>query len=231
MYVFTGLVLALFEVSFIFLVSYLIRTNSNQIKELNPVLYYWTFFTFFTGIWEFCFLIQYSKTCYTALEMLDNNTHVWSTYYKLNNVLPWKFSNIFYAEYGAYADREYMLVNDDWSRVIEGSHAVMCGVFAGSAILLKLKNKYIHYIVFISVCMGSQLMNSILYMINYFHQTHDKTNVNYITDSFPAGTYLEKRPFMYINIFWTIMPLFCIINLINNYNKILYYDEQYKLLQ
>ena len=31
-----------------------------------------------------------------------------------------RLSPIFYAEYGAYADREYMRLNHDWSRIIEG---------------------------------------------------------------------------------------------------------------
>ena len=34
-----------------------------------------------------------------------------------------KLARIFYAEYGAWADREYMVSSDDWSRTIEGSHA------------------------------------------------------------------------------------------------------------
>ena len=52
-----------------------------------------------------------------------------------------KLSPIFYAEYGAYADREYMNRHDDWSRVIESSHSLFCGVFALVAINQKFLTK------------------------------------------------------------------------------------------
>ena len=58
----------------------------------------------------------------------------------------------------------------------------------------------------LGAAMGSQLMNSILYMSEYIIQCRDPSNVNYNSDAFPCGFLLIKRPFMYINIFWTIMP-------------------------
>lgn len=209
-----GIELALIELELIFVVSYTLKMNSKELSNLNTILYYWTFFTFFTGIWETSFLIQYNTTCNTAQQLLETKTHVWNNNYNVSYILPWKFSNVFYAEYGAYADREYMQIKDDWSRVIEGSHAIMCGIFALLSIIFKTTKKETHYLVSISVCMGSQLMNSVLYMINYFHEMKDPSNVNYITQYFPAGKYLEKRPFMYINIFWTIMPAYIIVILI-----------------
>ena len=54
--------------------------------------------------------------------------------------------------------------------------------------------------------MGNQLMNSVLYMGQYFIETGDVDSVNYNDDDFPAGFLLYKRAFMYVNIFWTIMP-------------------------
>ena len=54
--------------------------------------------------------------------------------------------------------------------------------------------------------MGTQLMNSILYMGEYFLQVSDPNNVNYNNADFPTGIMLEKRAFMYVNIFWTLMP-------------------------
>jgi len=62
-----------------------------------------------------------------------------------------------------------------------------------------------------NIAMGAQLMNSILYMANYFNQIHESQNVNYNTKEFPTGTALSKRPFMYVNIFWTFMPLYTIL--------------------
>ena len=217
MFLFSGIELALIEVCIIFIISYNLK-KLKYLSQLNPVLYYWTFFTVFTGIWESGFLIEYNNTCAKAHDLIESNTHVWTNIYRINNIIPWKFSSLFYAEYGAYADREYMLINDNWSRVIEGSHAILCGIFALIAIIYKALNIESHFFVSISICMGAQLMNSVLYMINYFHQMSDPTNINYVTNAFPAGKYLEKRPFMYINIFWTLMPIYCIINLLSIYN-------------
>ena len=59
--------------------------------------------------------------------------------------------------------------------------------------------------------MGTQIMNSILYMGEYFIQTRDQRSVN-----FPIGILLTNRGFMYVNIFWTVMPSYCIYSLLVN---------------
>ena len=215
----TGLSLAIFEVGCIFIPAYIAKCVLQPYQNMNMLLFMWTCFTIATGVWETGFIVQYNTTCYTAKKLLDTKEHVWTNTYNMSYLLPWKFSNIFYAEYGAYADREYMIPMDNWSRTIEGSHAIMCGCFALFGMFFKYINAFPHYMCAISICMGAQLMNSVLYMINYFHQTQDKTNVNYNTIQFPTGNFLEKRPFMYINIFWTIMPTICIINLLSTSNK------------
>ena len=46
----------------------------------------------------------------------------------------------FDSEYAAYSDRMYMTKNDDWSRVIEGSHLLMCGIFALLGLYFKSKS-------------------------------------------------------------------------------------------
>ena len=51
-------------------------------------------------------------------------------------------------------------------------------------------------------------------MFNYCIQVQQPSSVNYNTSSFPSGSYLEKRPFMYINIFWTLMPFIIIFYLL-----------------
>ena len=103
-----------------------------------------------------------------------------------------------------------MLLTNDWSRIIEGTHAVFCGLFALVAIRMKIQDNHRNYLIYMSVSMGSQLMNSILYMFNYFIQTHDYTNINHCRDDFPCGLLLLERPFMYVNVFWTIMPIYTI---------------------
>ena len=78
-------------------------------------------------------------------------------------------------------------------------------------LLYKSNGNSKEYLITISISMGSQLMNSILYMFNYFYQTTQKYSVNYSTHSFPTGILLVNRPFMYVNVFWTLMPLYVIV--------------------
>ena len=88
--------------------------------------------------------------------------------YPLNYVLPWKLAEIFYAEYGAWADREYMISSNYWSRLIEGSHAGLCGLFSLLGMLCRLEHVNKQYLVCMVLAMGTQLMNSVLYMGEYF---------------------------------------------------------------
>ena len=74
-----------------------------------------------------------------------------------------------------------------------------------------MKENKSRFLVFSSVAMGSQLMNSILYMSQYFIQSKTIGSVNYDSPNFPTGKYLLGRPFMYVNVFWTLMPLYVII--------------------
>ena len=212
-----GIYLAIIELVFIF-------ASANYFKSLigrryqNLVSYYWLYFTFFTGIWEFYFLLNYDNTCNLAQNLLENKEHVWTNSYSLFNLFPNKFSQVFYSEYGAYADREYMEIDNNWSRIIEGTHCIFCGI--GSLLALTyIKNKK-KYLLFCGSAMASQAMNSILYIANYFHETRDPSNPNFNTTKFPTGHILNKRPFMYINILWTIMPLYVLYKLFK--------DEQLK---
>ena len=54
-------------------------------------------------------------------------------------------------------------------------------------------------------------MNSILYMSQYFFQVNDPSSVNYPSSEFPCGFALLERGFMYVNVFWTLMPLYVIM--------------------
>ena len=62
----------------------------------------------------------------------------------------------------------------------------------------------------LGIAMGSQFMNSLVYMSEYCIQTHLKQSVNYNSLGFPTGSLLINRPFMYINYFWLLFPAYAI---------------------
>jgi len=205
MKIFAGYVIGILELALYFLISFSIREKSRKLQQLPLISYYWLTMTILTGIWETCFVLNYSSINNYSNQLLHNNTHVWTHNYPLSYILPNRLANIYYAEYGAYADREYMLSHGDWSRIIESTHALFCGLFSLFSLYYPQKT------LLLGIAMGSQLMNSILYMSNYCNQLYDPYNINYITSEFPAGKWLSKRPFMWVNIFWTIMPTIVIV--------------------
>ena len=68
-----------------------------------------------------------------------------------------------------------------------------------------------NYLIALSVAMGTQFMNSYLYMFSYFIQEKEPTNINYNSSNFPSDRWLTDRPFMWVNIFWLIMPFYTIL--------------------
>jgi len=180
-------------------------------NDIDPVSYYWMTFTSFIGILEGFYIIFHSKVICMATELIQRNEHVWCKLYPWVMILPHNLSCIFYAEYGAWADREYMVFKDFWSRLIEGTHALFCGLFCLVALILYCVECINEAKVALAVGMGCQLMNSILYIGEYFIQTSTEGNVNYPTTDFPMTW--KTRFFMFINVFWTVMPIYSIIML------------------
>jgi hypothetical protein len=227
----SGISLAIIEVSLIILIAYYFKNYKIIIKKLyrdiivykkiNAFTYYWFVFTIFTGfVWEISFVAQYRDVNTYSGYLIKNNQTVWSNQYSLDYLLPWKFAKIFYGDYGAFADREYMVNTDDWSRIIESTHAMMCATFALLAFVFEYFDKYNDMLVCIGVSMGAQLMNSVLYIAEYVIQMNNPNNVNYPTEEFPAGTLLVYRPFMWVNVFWTVFPLYILVNELLFSNKI-----------
>ena len=215
---FYGIELAGIELLCIFGIGELLRSS---FRNINPVIYYWLIITVITGfLWEPAFVYQYRQVQTYADLLIINNTSVWFDKYTLDYLIPHKFSMIFYSTYGAWADREYMDIGNYWSRIIESTHALFCGLFAALCLVFYLWGDRSHYNLLLGVSMGSQLMNSILYMGEYFIQTADINSPNYDTAFFPTGRFLSARPFMWINIFWTIMPLYAIITMMFSTNRV-----------
>ena len=201
-----GTVCAIIELGIFFVLAQQVRTHL-ALQSVDPCAYYWLAFTILTGIWEFFYVTQKKEVSQMANQLIESNERVWTNEYSICVLLPWKFSKLFYSEYAAYADREYMNMQDRWSLSIEGTHAMICGAYSVIGLGMLLYEPYsCKFQIGIGAAMGSQLMNSILYMSEYVIQVQDTNNVNYNSDVFPAGRLLWKRPFMYINVFWTVMP-------------------------
>ena len=210
----TGISAAIFELSIFYHIAHSLKTHCKTLQQIPVVPYYWITFTILTGIWEFTFIRNRKSVQMISNQLLKDKSHVWTNHYPLFIILPWSFSKRFYAEYGAYADREYKTTKDNWSYLIEGTHAVFCGIMSAFGIL-----SWIYHldsaILYITISMASQLMNSILYLGEYSNQTKSIHSNNYDRSQFPLGKYWLKRPFMYINIFWTIMPIYVLYNILS----------------
>jgi len=201
--------IGMLEISLFMLTSFSIKHFFTSLQNLNNILYYWLCMTVLTGIWESTYISTYNDIVSDAQGLIVNNTHVWTTCYDISYVLPWKLSHIFYAEYGAWADREYMSLTDDWSHVIEGSHAVFCAIFALFGLLSDLKISTNKSMLIIGMSMSFQLMNSLLYMVEYSIQCNSNNSVNYYNNTeFPLGVMMSGRPFMYVNVFWLLLPTY-----------------------
>ena len=179
----------------------------SNIQNVDLFTFYWLTMTILTMIWECSFIYNYEEISVNSNYFIENDISVW-TYknYDLSYTIPWKLAPIYYADYGAWADREYMTLTDDWSRIIEGSHELFCGLFSFLALYYKANKHNNESLMALSIGMGTQLMNSILYMSEYIIQSKIPSNVNCDNHNFPCGKYFIKRPFMYVNIFWTLMP-------------------------
>jgi hypothetical protein len=207
----SGVVIGILELGIYLPISYFLRKRFSKLQEINAVSYYWFMITILTFIWEFSYIAAYDEIENYAVTLLEKKEHVWTNRYDLTYILPWNLARIFYAEYGAYADREYMSLTTDWSKTVESSHAFFCGVFSLFALLLKANGNNRSFDITLGISMGSQLMNSLLYMVEYYYQVQDKNNVNYPTEEFPCGFAYYKRAFMWVNVFWIVMPTYTII--------------------
>jgi RsiW-degrading membrane proteinase PrsW (M82 family) len=215
----SGIVLGIFEILFIFIGGYIPRHFSENLKQMNVVSYYWFVITIVTGVlWETSYLVNYIDVGNYSHYLINNNQTVWTNEYDFIYVLPNKFAYIFYATYAAWGDREYMSTTDDWSRVVESSHAFFCGCFAACAIYNQWKGNKNELLITMAISMGSQIMNSLLYMVEYFIQMDTPQNINFNNASFPAGTMLSERPFMWINIFWLIFPTYTLVYYLLKYS-------------
>ena len=207
-----GYEIGVIEIFLIISCASLLKHKYIQLKTLNKVVYYWLIFTVVTGLfWEPAYVFNFKEVANYSHHLIQTQKHVWTSLYNPSYILPWKLSIIFYGEYGAWADRDYMNINNDWSRVIESTHSIFSGLFAIIAITSIIKNNHKLFILTLGVSMGTQLMNSILYLTEYFIQIHDNTSINYSNSTFPSGILLKDRAFMWVNILWTIMPLYTII--------------------
>ncbi len=205
-----GYGIGILEIILYLIGSIFVRKSFHQLQDINKITYFWVMMTILTGFWEIAYISDYSQITNYAHQLVNKTEHVWTNNYDVTYVLPWKLSFIFYAEYGAWADREYMSNSDDWSRVIESSHCTQCAFFSFLAIVFKIFENHNNFLICLSVAMGTQFMNSFLYMFAYFWQERERDNVNYPTEEFPSDTFLFKRPFMWVNIFWLVMPFYSI---------------------
>ena len=121
--------IGILEIGLFGIISYGLKHFFKTMNSLNNIVYYWLCMTILTGLWELTYLSTYDSVVNTANNLIYYDHHVWTLNYDLSYILPWNLSQIFYAEYGAWADREYMSLTNGWSHTVEGTHMIFCAVF------------------------------------------------------------------------------------------------------
>lgn len=225
-----GYGIGVLEIMLFGLISFVCKRIFVPLHNINSICYYWLCMTILTGIWEVSYLTTYDYIVNMAQNMINTTTHAWTNQYDLSYVLPWKLAQIFYAEYGAWADRQYMSLANPWSHTIEGTHALFCALFSFFGMLARIDKKTTKSLIVVGMAMAFQLMNSILYMVEYAIQCGDPHNVNYNNNSsWPLGVMMIDRPFMYVNVFWLVMPTYIlfyeILNVSLNNTYVSFYNE------
>ena len=188
---------------------YITSTLFSYFFNIHSICYYWICFTILNSGWEYTYITNRHLVKKNAEQLINSNTHVWKNKYDFDMILSWRTLFIFYSEYAAYVDREYMS-DKNYCSIIEKTRALFCGVFALLALYFNFQNNMKNFYISLSISMATQLMNSILYINEYLIQINIDTHINY-KKTFPCGKFLEKRPFMYINILWTLMPIYILI--------------------
>lgn len=202
-----GYIVALLEVLMFSVIATAVRTLLPALGTCGLVMYYWFTFTVLTGYWESVYVRNYDYVSDYADTLLVNKESVWTKDYPWYYIRPDLMARIFYAEYGASADREYMSKRkgDYWSRLIESSHALCCATLCLAALIATDVDAE-RSIRLGMVGMGMQFMNSLLYMGQYFLECRDKDSVNYADPAFPLGKWMINRWFMWVNAFWMLFP-------------------------
>jgi hypothetical protein len=204
-----GYIGALLELILFFYIFGKIVDNTS-LSHIESVTCYWLGFTVLTGLWEIVYLTGRKYVNAQSTHLIQTKSHVWTNDYDFSMVFPWNFSKLFYSEYGAWADREYMFYKDNWSLTVEGTHCTMCGFFSLCALVCMLYNHEVLFLMTLMLGMGAQLMNSILYLEQYWVQCSEQSSVNFNNQSFPCGKYLMGRAFMWINLLWIVMPTYAL---------------------
>jgi len=207
----SGILIGIVELTLFYVFSKSLKEKYVVLNSMRSLSYYWIMMTILTGIWELSYIINHQKIINISTQFLKDKKNVWTSKYSLYYIIPWNLSKIFYAEYSAYADREYMTNKDIWSRIVEGTHALLCGLFSLLSIVSLIYKNYYYCYITMAIAMSTQLMNSLMYMSEYYIQIKDKNSVNYNSNDFPCGKNLLKRPFMYVNLLWTICPSYVIL--------------------
>ena len=213
----SGIFAAILELTIFTFFSRHLR-NYLSFNNIDLITYYWLCFTILTGLWELTYLKRKKNISIISQNLINTKSHVWFNKYPLSIVIPKNFSSLFYAEYGAWSDREYMTNKNYWSNLVEGTHCLFCALFSLIALIYYRMGNMENYTISLSVAMGNQFMNSVLYLGQYVIQCYDPNSLNFDSKEFPSGYLLSKRPFMWVNLPWILFPSYIILNSLRIHN-------------
>ena len=205
-----GWTIGTLELVFFLFFSGGVRYIFSGYRKIDAITYYWLCLTILSGIWEVGYILNYSEIVSTATELIENDEHVWLKQYNFSYTLPWNMAKIFYAEYGAWADREFISNSDEYTHQVEGTFMIFCAISSAFGLMTDFERRSVISVVAVGFAMLIQLISTIIYIVDYVVQLRDYYNVNFYSGDFPVGTMFSKRPFLYANVLWLLMPAYII---------------------
>ncbi len=184
--------------------------------DLPKFVFYWIAFSILVCIYEIAYLYNFKNITRNAKALIKTKNSIWFEKYDISKLLPWKFAKLFYTDYIANSDREYINNNTKYGKIIESTHLFICGGLYLLALIMNIYGNINKFKTLLFMSFGAQIMNIIMYTLFLYFQIHNKFSSNYASKRFPIGRYYEKRPFTYINIIYIIMIISIIIYYIIN---------------
>ena len=183
----------IFGTFFTFIIKYFLYPKITYIK------FFWIASTIINAIYKLGYIQNYRYIKEYAKELKEFKRHIWEYNFDYYYLLPYNFGTAFYAEYGQYADREYIKYDPiDSINIMEYSQSLEhIGISLPILSLYLLTYHINNYPSLLTIVAFNSLLTNIVYLGKYLKSCKTPNHCNYNTELFPRGFMFHKRPLIY----------------------------------